>query len=184
MIFLIRHTKPDVEQGICYGWTDLDTNCSFEKELEIIKEKTGDLSEYKFTSSPLLRCKKLAERLAENNDISYDNRIKELNFGEWEGLKWDDIKADKIKYWCDDYINNRVPGGESFQDLLDRVSSFWEEIDMSENHVIIAHDGVLRAITYLILKMEKDNIFRIELEYGAVIKITPWMAPHCKIAFL
>jgi len=184
MIYLVRHTKPDVTQGMCYGWMDLDVNCTFEKELEIIKQKTGDLSDYKFYASPLLRCKTLAKSLANKNEISYDERLKELNFGDWEGTMWDDMKPETVKSWCDDFINNKVPGGECYQDLLDRVTSFWENINLNDNTVIIAHDGVLRAIAYLILKMEKNNIFRIQLEYGAVIKITPWIPPHCKIAFL
>lgn len=184
MIYLIRHTKPDVKQGMCYGWTDLDVNSTFEKELAIIKEKTEDFSSYKFFSSPLLRCKRLAKALAKGNDILFDDRLKELNFGDWEGTLWDDIHFEKVQTWSEDFIKNKVPGGESFQDLLDRVSEFWEDINLNDNIVIVAHDGVLRAITYLLLKMEKSNIFRIELEYGAVIKITPWIAPHCKISFL
>ena len=184
MIYLIRHTKPDVKQGMCYGWTDLDVNSTFEKELAIIKEKTEDFSSYKFFSSPLLRCKRLAKALANGNDIIFDDRLKELNFGDWEGTQWDDIHFDKVQTWSEDFINNQVPGGESFQDLLDRVTKFWEGINLNDNIVIVAHDGVLRAIAYLLLKMEKSNIFRIQLEYGAVIKITPWIAPHCKISFL
>lgn len=184
MIYLIRHTKPAVDKGVCYGWTDLDVDTSFEKELAVIKDKTGDLSSYQFFASPLLRCKRLANSLVNGQGVTFDDRLKELSFGDWEGTTWKEIGDDTIKLWCDDFINNRVPGGESFQDLLDRVTSFWKEIDMTKDVVIVAHDGVLRAITYLILKMEKNNIFRLDLDYGAVIKITPWMAPHCKIAFL
>jgi alpha-ribazole phosphatase len=170
---------------MCYGWTDLDTDHTFDNELNIIKEKIGDISQYQFFSSPLLRCKRLAESLnKETGNITFDKRLRELNFGDWEGLMWDDMKPEIVKSWCDDFINNKVPGGECFQDLLDRVTSFWEEIDMNKDIVIIAHDGVLRAITYLLLKMDKKNIFRIQLEYGTVIRITPWMAPHCKISFL
>lgn len=184
MIYLIRHTKPEVKQGTCYGWTDLDVSSSFNDELAVIKEKIEDFSSFKFFSSPLLRCKKLAISLANGKEINFDERLKELNFGDWEGTMWDDMHPDKVKSWCDDFINNKVPGGECFQDLLDRVTNFWNEIDLKDDVVIVAHDGVLRAITYLLLKMEKDNIFRIQLEYGAVIKITPWIAPHCKISFL
>lgn len=184
MIYLIRHTKPAVKPGTCYGWTDLDVDTSFDNELKIIAEKVYDLSNYKFYSSPLLRCSRLAKALAKNSSIDYDDRLKELNFGCWEGIEWDNIPEKEMSIWGKDYINNQVPGGESYSMLLNRIEDFWSNINLNEDIVIVAHDGVIRAILYLLLEMKKENVFRINLEYGAVIKIVPWMQEHCKISFL
>ena len=96
MIYLIRHTKPAVDKGVCYGWTDLDVDTSFEKELAVIKEKTGDLSSFQFFASPLLRCKRLANALVGDTDITFDDRLKELSFGDWEGITWEAIGDDTI----------------------------------------------------------------------------------------
>ena len=184
MIYLIRHTKPAVKQGTCYGWTDLDVDSSFPAELSVIKEKTEDFSKFKIFSSPLQRCAKLAQNLADGQDIKYDDRLRELNFGEWEGLIWDKIPQEEMKEWGSDYINKKVPGGESYSQLLDRVKEFWSEINIKNKTVIVAHDGVLRAILLFLLEMKKENVFRLNLEYGAIIKIAPWMDEHCKISFL
>ena len=184
MIYLIRHTKPDINPGTCYGWTDLDVDISFNNELRAIKEKTKDLDEFKFFSSPLIRCAKLAKALANGNTINFDERIKELNFGKWEGVEWDKIPEDEMSIWGADYINNKVPEGESYSLMLERVRDFWNNININEDVVIVAHDGVIRAILYFLLEMKKENVFRVNLEYGAVIKIVPWMKEHCKISFL
>lgn len=184
MIYLVRHTKPAVKSGTCYGWTDLDVDTSFNEELKIIKEKTGNIDNFKFHSSPLIRCSKLAAALANENTINFDERLKELSFGKWEGLEWDKIPEDEMKVWGTDFINNTVPEGESYQEMLVRVKEFWDTVNINEDTVIVAHDGVLRAILYFLLEMKKENVFRINLEYGAVIKISPWMNDHCKISFL
>lgn len=184
MIYLVRHTKPAVKLGTCYGWTDLDVDTSFNEELKVIKDKTDNIDNFKFYSSPLTRCSKLAIALAGNKPINYDDRLKELNFGKWETLEWNKIPEDEMKVWGEDYINNTVPGGESYQNMLNRVKEFWDTIDINKDTVIVAHDGVLRAILYFLLEIKKENVFRINLEYGAVIKITPWMKEHCKISFL
>lgn len=184
MIYLIRHTKPNVKAGTCYGWTDLDVDISFYKELETIKNKATDIDNFKFYSSPLMRCSKLAKELAGDNNISFDERLKELNFGKWEGLEWDNIPEDEMSVWGADYINNKVPEGESYSEMLERVKDFWSSVNINENIVIVAHDGVIRAILYFLLEMKKENVFRINLEYGAVTKIVPWMKEHCKISFL
>lgn len=184
MIYLIRHTKPNVKSGTCYGWSDLDVDISFNNELETIKQKISNLNNFKFYSSPLMRCSKLAKALANGNTIHYDERIKELNFGKWEGLEWDNIPEEEMNIWGADYINNIVPEGESYSIMLERISDFWKNININEDSVIVAHDGVIRAILYFLLEMKKENVFRINLEYGAVIKIVPWMSEHCKISFL
>ncbi len=184
MIYLIRHTKPDVKSGTCYGWTDLDVDTSFSEELKIIKDKVNKIDNFKFYSSPLIRCSKLATALAGQNTIIYTERLKELHFGEWEGVKWDNIPTEDMNKWSNDYIRNTIPGGESYQNMLDRVKTFWDTIDINQDSVIVAHDGVLRAILYFLLEIKKENLFRINIEYGAVIKITPWIKEHCKVSFL
>jgi len=146
MIYLIRHTKPNIKSGTCYGWTDLDVDLSFDSELRTIKKKAKNLDDFKFYSSPLRRCAKLAKSLANGTPINYDERIKELNFGKWEEIEWEKIPEDEMSIWGADYINNKVPDGESYSIMLDRVGDFWKNININEDIVIVAHDGVIRAI--------------------------------------
>ena len=75
-IYLIRHTAPLVDKGICYGQTDLDVTDSFEAELEQIRPHIpGDIK--KVYSSPLQRCLKLATALFPNQPISTHNDLME-----------------------------------------------------------------------------------------------------------
>ena len=75
-IYLVRHTTPRVEKGICYGQSDLDISDSFELESKEILEKINFDSETKVYSSPSKRCTKLAALF--NPIFKEDKRILEI----------------------------------------------------------------------------------------------------------
>jgi alpha-ribazole phosphatase len=69
-IYLIRHTTPQVESGTCYGQADLDVTETFELEASIIQQHLpAHITQVH--SSPLQRCRKLADYLFPE----YDNII-------------------------------------------------------------------------------------------------------------
>ena len=94
-IYLVRHTTPAVEKGICYGQTDLDVTESFITEANIIKEVLP-LNIKHVYSSPLQRCSKLAAHLFPDTIIQLRNDLMEINCGLWEMQRWDDIPKEHI----------------------------------------------------------------------------------------
>ena len=111
-IFLIRHTTPLIEKGICYGQTDLDITDSFEEEVSMIQPHLRQTN-IKVYSSPLQRCAKLANALYRSEIIEYHDELMELNCVDWEMQKWDEIPKSAIQPWMDDFVNVVVPNGES-----------------------------------------------------------------------
>ena len=118
--FFLRHTSLDVSQDVFYGQTDLDVSSSFETELKKIKLKLQDenilLDKLKVFSSPLKRCVKLANSLT--NKIILDERIMELNLGDWEMKPKQSIESKLIKEWEDNMMTFKIPNGETNQDFL------------------------------------------------------------------
>jgi len=178
-IYLIRHTTPLVEKGICYGQTDLDITASFEEEANAIRASLPATIEQVF-SSPLQRCSKLANQLFPNHDITLDPHLMELNCGEWEMQYWDAIPKPEIQPWMDDFINVVVPGGESYQQLHDRVlAKFLEISSTAKTSAIVGHGGVLRSILAHITGIDlKESFSAFQLHYGAVVKILPTAAGY------
>lgn len=168
-IYLIRHTTPDVEKGICYGQTDLELTSTFPEEAEkILKQlpRTFD----KVYSSPLKRCTQLAYLI--DKDYATDNRLMELNFGDWELKKWNDIPKSEIEPWYNDWVYTPAKQGESFIQLQNRILSFFNETPTMNRIAIVAHAGVIRALwSYLNNKELKDSFNSLTLEYGAVVNI-------------
>ncbi|MBO9563268.1 MAG: alpha-ribazole phosphatase [Niastella sp.] len=171
-IYIIRHTTPHIEKGTCYGQADIDVTEAFEEEAGVIRQHLpGDLQA--IYSSPLIRCKKLAEHLFPAHNINFEHDLKEINCGEWELQRWDDIPRDAIDPWMNDYVNVCIPGGESYVHLFARVTRCFDAVAASRQHAaIITHGGVIRSILAHITQTTlKDSFAAFSLHYGCVIKL-------------
>ncbi|MCK5029004.1 MAG: alpha-ribazole phosphatase [Bacteroidales bacterium] len=171
-IWLTRHTKVNVKPRVCYGQTDVDVAESFLSEAKLIKEQIGLTHFDKIYSSPLKRCKKLSEYLF-NDEIIFDKRLMELNFGDWEMQEWDKITDSEYQKWMNDYIETPCLNGESFLDLHLRVSSFIEDLkkENHENVAIIAHGGSIRSTLTNIKNEKLEDAFKTNVDYGEIIKL-------------
>lgn len=171
-IYLVRHTAPDVAKGICYGQADIGVKETFLTEASIIQKHLPQNIATVY-SSPLQRCKKLAEHLFANHTIYLHDHLQEINCGHWELKAWDDIPRAEIDHWMNDLINVRIPGGESYEELYQRVKDAFIDIyQQAGSVVIIAHGGVIRSIlSYITNTPLKESFKAFSLHYGCVIKI-------------
>lgn len=174
MIYLIRHTTPDVAKGICYGQTDLDITESFEQEVASIRPHLPANIQTVY-SSPLQRCRKLAEALFPQHSIELHNDLMELNCGTWEMQVWNEIPKHEMQPWLDDFVNIVVPDGESYTQMHERVITTFEQIcKQNQPAVIVAHGGVLRSILAHITQTPLKESFDVfSCHYGCVVKLVP-----------
>jgi alpha-ribazole phosphatase len=173
-IYLIRHTTPAVAKGICYGQTDLAVTESFLEEAELIKQVLPHPIAQVY-SSPLQRCSRLAEWLFPGGCLALMPELMELHCGSWEMQPWDDLPKDEIDPWMADFVNIRVPGGESYLDLHQRVSRCFTAIAAAEAEgpkAIVAHGGVLRSVLAGITGTPLIDSFKVfSLYYGCVVRV-------------
>ena len=174
-IILVRHTTPKVNPGQCYGQLDCNLTSNAATEMERTKKvlKSYAPKYAKIYSSPLKRCALLAQHLAATNEIVYDERLKELNFGEWEGKAWADIKDERYHYWFEDFANRRPPQGESLQDLYNRVLAFKDEVESKgeERVILVTHSGVIRCFLRMALQFPLNKLYSLPLNYGSLSQI-------------
>ena len=175
-IYLIRHTTPAVAKGICYGQTDLDVTESFLEEAADIRQ----VLPAKFAavySSPLQRCARLADHLFPEHVVALKPELMELHCGSWEMEPWDGLPKDEIDPWMADFVNIRVPGGESYLDLHQRVTACFTAIAGAATDgpvAIVAHGGVLRSILAGISGTPLRESFQaFSLHYGCVVRLRP-----------
>ncbi len=147
--FFLRHTSLDVKKDIFYGQTDLDVSNSFNNELKLIKKKIKteriSFSNFVVYSSPLKRCLKLAKSL--HNEIHIDDRLKEMNLGDWEMKEFSSIEKNEIEKWENDLLNYKIPNGETNMDFLKRLKSFTDEIiNLKKDVFIVAHAGSINGM--------------------------------------
>lgn len=77
-------------------------------------------------------------------------QIRELNFGSWEGLTFDEIKACDEEYqklWLEDPYQYAPPHGETLLECMNRVTGFLQPYQQ-DNALIVTHGGVIGALLY------------------------------------
>lgn len=170
-IYLIRHTTPAVENNLCYGQADVPLSASFDYELRFLQKNIPKRFDAVFMS-PSQRCRILAEKFGTERYVR-DERLLELNFGEWEMKKWNDIDPQALNNWMSDFVNCKIPGGESFTDLFQRASNFFDEV-LKKNYektAIITHAGVIRCFVAQILEIPLKSAFKIPVDYASITKL-------------
>ncbi len=187
-IYLIRHTKPDIPKGVCYGQSDIGVAASFQAEAAqtlaklTALESAENLASARIVSSPLQRCFLLAQELEQGlqgkqiSRIQTDDRLKEMNFGVWEMQQWSEIEEFVLNAWMRDYVNIRPEGGENFRELADRTTTaFYEyseqEATNGEPLLLVCHSGVIRGILARLLEMPLQKAFSLEIDYGSITGI-------------
>ena len=170
-IYVIRHTRVSIDSGICYGQSDVDLAQTFEQELGMYKScLPSDFD--KVYSSPLKRCHLLADALSPDN-VMTDNRLMEMNFGDWELKSWSEIDSPDARNWMDNYTDVSAPNGESMQDLFNRVKEFYQLVK-NENEtkiLMVTHAGVIRCLWALLLDIPLHNAFKIPVGFGETLLI-------------
>lgn len=80
--------------------------------------------------SPLQRCAALAAAVADRRpdvQTQVDGRLREMDFGAWEGRPWQEIARVEVEAWTADFAHHRPSGGESVACLLARVARALEQ---------------------------------------------------------
>lgn len=184
-ILFIRHTSVKYPRGYCYGFSDIDVSDTFEEECEKLKKRIQSFKPTKVISSPLKRCKLLAEKVFENSKIHTNNNLKELNYGDWENLTWESIGVPEKGDWMYKYPSKKTPNGESFEDMKIRVCKVFEnELTKFDDQkiAIVCHGGVIKAILSHILKIPLESTINFKVHYTGTIKLikenNKWKLAH------
>ena len=168
-VTLVRHTQPDVAADICYGSTDLKLAASFADEAADV---TAALRHCEvLISSPLLRCKLLADVIADSFGVAVqiDERLREMDFGRWEGRPWSEIPRVEISMWSEDFMHARPHGGESVAMLHARTRDVLADYRGGEqHHVFVTHSGVIKAA---LSNGDTAADFDTKIEFGGIVQI-------------
>jgi alpha-ribazole phosphatase len=137
-------------------------------------------------TSPLTRCVRLASQLTPHlkSDLRIDDDLRELHFGAWEGLPWNDIPRAEIDAWAQDFASKGPPLGESFADLSQRIGRALARMHASkaEQVVCVTHGGVIRAFLCMALGLPPGRAFDFEVDYGSVTHLKWPTQGSCRIA--
>jgi alpha-ribazole phosphatase len=163
-VFLIRHPRPAVTPDICYGASDVDLA---DEALDCAARLRALLpAQVPLFSSPLRRCRRLAEAL--HDAPRYDARLREMDFGAWELKPWNDIPRAELDAWAAAPMAYAPPGGESVGAVSARVMAFLaDHIGADgEDLAIVTHAGVMRIVAARLQGLDQATWFDLRFGYG------------------
>ena len=172
MIYVIRHGQTDWnKEGRIQGQVNVPLN---DEGVRQAWEAHDAIAGVKFDAvfcSPLERTRQTCKIAYGGDDVIYDDRLMERDFGENDGVKRAEV--DFAAFWTPGSAEHSACG-ESIDEMTARVVSFLDEINSKykgKDILIVTHGGVIMIMKAYFCGMPKDNNF---LEYlvtnGAVTK--------------
>ena len=143
-------------QGRCYGRLDLPAAEDPRQSASRLC-RTLDHPPLAVWTSPLRRCSEVAGQLALQTGAALrtDERLMEMDFGDWEGRAWEEIETQQpgaYQSWMIGWRHLAPPRGEPLAVFEERVRSWLRERARCrelESSVLIGHAGVIRALRVL-----------------------------------
>ncbi len=171
-VVLIRHARPDVAPGICYGVLDLKLAQPVCPAPARIARMLGDLPPSRLVTSPAARATETAALLAAHANApacDIEPRLREIDFGAWEGKAWDTIPRDALDLWASDLMGACPHGGESARQVMARVTAWADTLDASADDClwVVTHAGPMRMLAAHWLGLTLAQTLQWELEFGA-----------------
>ena len=174
-IVLVRHGETVGQSSIrYYGATDVAlSDRGREQVREAALALPGDAFDLVLTS-PLSRAWESARMLAPNGSVRILDEFREIDFGRWEGLTADEIRArDPIRYqdWQQGRPDFEYPDGERRADFQARVDLAVDAMVAGglRSILVVVHKGVIRAI---VRKVVGEELAEGLPELGGSVQLT------------
>lgn len=150
-LLFIRHAQTHMAGTFC-GHSDPPVDARGEQQIRNLSERLASEKIEAICCSDLVRAVTTAGSLAEAFVVPLRRRrgLREMYFGDWEGLSWGEIELRDPAYarrWIETFPNLQAPGGESFADFETRVR---DELDhlllvaQDKRVAVVTHGGVMR----------------------------------------
>ncbi len=187
LLYYVRHGETDWNvEGRLQGWHDPALNTVGRRQAAVCADILRDLiacdgrspADYAYVASPLQRARQTAEIMRAAlelapHDYRVDARLREIGFGEWEGLTLREVRArapqtlaarerDKWKFV--------PPGGESYAQVALRMRDWYEALE--GDTVAVAHGGTARALIAVLGVAPPAQAPAIEIGQGIVYRFT------------
>jgi broad specificity phosphatase PhoE len=103
-----------------------------------------------------------------------DDRLREVSWGDWDGLTIVEIKARDPANWqahIEDRWNVGPPGGESYRMLCERIGDWLASVKVEPRLIVVSHGAVGRVLRGLYLGLEPEQTLQLKEPQDALIRL-------------
>lgn len=176
-LLLVRHGESEFNHaGRFAGFSDVDLTDTGRWQVERLRERIADEKIDAVYSSDLKRAVKTAEIAMEGRGLSITTcpEVREINYGEVDGLPFSEIKArypDLAKQFSISELDLAFPGGETFSEFVQRVARFKDRLakhGQTETVLLVAHGGPLRALLCSMLGIGQSSWWQLSIDNASL----------------
>ncbi|OJY31418.1 MAG: hypothetical protein BGO98_15240 [Myxococcales bacterium 68-20] len=182
-LFVVRHAPAQVS-GLCYGQLDVPVAPAAEEaarvaiaSIDVLGPASSQALPFaSIVTSPSARTRTLAEAMARALGLPaprIDARLRELDFGRWEGRTWEELERDDgpaFSEWMTSWQHARAPGGEGVGDLMLRIQGLLDETRTP--CLLVTHAGPIRVLRALIQKRTLGDVWSEDVPHLSVEPLT------------
>nr|WP_300004400.1 histidine phosphatase family protein [Tissierella sp.] len=179
-LYITRHgqTKWNIETRL-QGWNDSDLTQKGKQDASALASRLADVNFDHIYSSTQKRARETAEIIKSdrNIDITELEDLREIGFGQWEGMTMKDIQ-DNYKGEFDVYLKKPhlykpILNGESYDEIFDRVNRALKEIikNGGDNILIVSHGVTIKILTAIVKDISREDLYEIGISKGTSLNI-------------
>jgi broad specificity phosphatase PhoE len=178
-LLFIRHAETEMAGRFC-GHSDPPVNERGELQIDELLRALEDESIDAVYTSDLKRALTTAEAIAERFRLSpvVVPGLREIHFGDWEGLSWQEIETHDALYagkWSESYPQLPAPGGESFQAFQSRVmAEVGHLLTVLDQRcfAVVTHAGVMRIVLRELCGLDEKDAWERTRSYCGFFRYT------------
>ena len=174
-LWWIRHGETDWNvQGRIQGFADQPLNATGRRQAERLATRLAGVRFDAVYASDLARAHGTALAALPGAELRVDPRLRELSYGVFEGKSWDELDADEAaaaRHWSGDRYARRIPGGESYGDLMERVAAFRADLPEHGRVAAFSHGGTIRSALYGVLGRPQPGVWRLEVHNTSITRL-------------
>ncbi|MCJ7433568.1 MAG: alpha-ribazole phosphatase [Anaerolineales bacterium] len=113
-------------------------------------------------------------RLASHASIKPESRLREMNFGDWQGLTYAEIQErdpQNLAHWEEDRLHHAPPNGETLLAFSERVVSAYREwcaAHAEQKILLVGHGGSLQLLLAHALGLSPDKFWQLHLSNASL----------------
>jgi broad specificity phosphatase PhoE len=192
MIAFVRHGQTELNRGgRLQGRLDAPLSDLGRQQAAALARGFAPQAVTRVLSSPLQRARDTATAIAAEHDreVEIDERLVELDYGDWDGMALADVPAESWAAWRVD-ADFAPPGGERLSDVSARVRSFCSDVLSADLVIAVSHVSPIKAAVCNALQVDERVTWRMQLDVAAVTRIggrpdgTPYLSSFNDASFV
>ena len=167
---LVRHAAHDwLGRGIAGRLPGVSLNAEGQAQAQALVARLASWPLQAIVCSPQQRTRETAAAVAAARGLPMlaDAGFDEIDFGDWTGTSFDDLRAHPHwPQWVDRRSTAQPPGGEPFADVPARAMAVLHRLcgEHPDGHVlVVSHGDVLKAVVATALGLSLDHLERFDL---------------------